>query len=142
VIRRSHVLSVLTLSLCQSVSAATYLCVAENAAGFKYNKTTKAWEATTFQTHSKWLIRPRKAGEPAMEVVEVGQEQPSSVCASGILKSGWLACDGLNTFWFNAKNGRYQTVGSPAYVVVGTVFATDTDAADSWMEMGTCSEVR
>ena len=39
------------------VMGESYLCISENAAGFKYNFNNKTYTSTTFKSGSKWIVK-------------------------------------------------------------------------------------
>jgi hypothetical protein len=46
-------------------SADQYICVPDKATGFTYNKMTKHWDSTNFNTDMKYVVAPAKPGESA-----------------------------------------------------------------------------
>src|SRR5262245_39549590 len=97
-----------------------YLCVADQSAGFRYEKTAKEWESARFKTDSKFIIAPSKDHKAAFQITKVGGSSPVGACTESYDEVGNLDCDMLfGTFKFNKNNGRFINVSPWGYVEVG-----------------------
>ena len=122
--------------------AQQYLCVAEQAAGFSYDKATKEWKNATFKVSSKWLVSKADGTKYAFQVTEVGKTRPSFRCESDFDEYGYLSCSGtIGRFNFNRKNGRFLTSYPIGYynVLPGINGITDEGSDTPSLEIGKCS---
>jgi len=114
-----------------------FLCTADRAAGFSYDKVTEEWVSKIFKTDSKWIVRIKK-GAATYEVVKMGQEEPTYECVAPGKIDAVIRCEGVGTFVINIKAGRYEARGHEAYVYANFL-GGDEKAADVWGEIGRCS---
>ncbi len=115
-----------------------YLCVADQAVGFKYNKISKKWLETSFNVkNQKYIISPSKNDHYAFSVKIIGDKYSDADCKEGVDKWGYLHCKGLGKdFRYNTKNHRY-TITS-----IGGYFNAKPDSEGSvnpYIEIGKCS---
>lgn len=117
-----------------------YLCVADSSAGFTYVSDKQQWEPRIFRTKTKWLIRPAaEAGK--IEIVRFGTEDAVYSCPANFTFGGnVLQCDGVGSFFFNRKNGRFEARGYEAYALKDVLPGAEGEA-DVWMEIGVCSAI-
>src|SRR5262245_28125630 len=69
-----------------------WLCVAERASGFRYNKANKTWQPESFQTDKRYIIRP-PSDTDIKRLQLYGREAPAFV----VLELG-KAVDSLNPY--------------------------------------------
>lgn len=96
-----------------AVAADAYLCVADAASGFIYQR-DKGWVPTTLRTTNKYLLTKRSDGS-GWDVKRVGEAAPVSWCNDGFTEAGLLICGGIPDFYFNRNNGRYMEVLTIGY---------------------------
>jgi len=132
-----------TLAHAQAPSG--YLCVADKATGFAFDKGTKQWNQASFRTESKYLISPSTFKGYAWEVKRVGQQFTSAMCKDNFNSVGNLFCGGLGTeFKFSSGSLRYMS----AYLIGYWPEANPKAKSDSereegsdtpYIEIGKCS---
>lgn len=123
--------------LCADQLASQYLCAAERASGFHYEKAEKEWVSKLFKTNSKWVVRKAKDGK-TMEVAKLGGEGAEYFCDERTGISPLLFCHGFGEFTFNPKNGRFIASGPHAYLLPNLFDSKEGDD-DEWNEIGLCS---
>lgn len=119
-----------------------YLCTADRASGFWFNKSSKEWEHTTFKANSKYVISKPDDGSSAFVVREIGRDFPNAWCKDTFNEAGFLLCEGIGgDFKFNRKNGRFISAHLLGYfnVVPGVNEITDTTSDTPYLEIGKCS---
>jgi hypothetical protein len=95
----------------QGAGPETFLCVADKATGFSFNKVTKEWASTNFRASAKHLITRSKQTDVSWEVKEVGDKSAYTICAKDFNSNGNLICQGFgNEFRFNRNSLRYMNV--------------------------------
>jgi hypothetical protein len=121
-----------------------YICIAEKANGFRYNKTTKDWVHARFKVNNKYLVRRHKeGGNMKWEVAIFGKKEAVAYCRREIeKKSGWLFCRGYpREFRINIKTMRYMSFSMVGYVSSGSLERPDSSSPTPNIEIGTCSEL-
>ncbi len=119
-----------------------YLCTADRASGFSFNKSSKEWEHTTFKANSKYVISKPDDGSSAFVVREIGQSFPTAWCKDAFNQAGFLFCEGIGgDFKFNRRNGRFISAYLMGYfnVVPGVNEITDATSDTPYVEIGKCS---
>ncbi|MEO8631586.1 MAG: hypothetical protein ABI612_26350 [Betaproteobacteria bacterium] len=125
----------------------TYVCLSEASTGFKLNAGTNAWEAVTFSTQQKYIVK-RIAGmkkgagqltdQPATwHVMKVGFDLSVAQCRDDFSTAGVLSCRGLQDFRFSKKTLRFLTAYFFGYVADGTSHR-DTP----YLEIGVCDKLQ
>lgn len=131
-------------SFSTSALAEGWLCIADHAAGFKYNETSKDWEPTTFKTNKKYLIKESGSGEFKWHVTEFGSIMPVSFCAENRVGKGYIFnCEGIEEFILNTKNGRFMSIYAIGYWTLDPndpLLSGEADNTPS-MQIGTCSKL-
>jgi len=100
----------------------SYICVAESATGFKFEKQLKQWSPTAFKTSDKFIVRRPKAEElklvknASWVVMKVGSDMPNSVCTKDFNEYGFLFCEGFEKFDMNRKSLRFLSAYLIGYV--------------------------
>ena len=139
--------------LCGSLAMAyaeQYLCTADRATGFSFNKSTNGWQPTTFKTDKKYVIsvpdRQPFTEKMTFQVKEIGESFAHLWCREGFSQTGNLFCTTAwgTEFKFNKNNGRYLSTVTFGYATMlpgsinnSTVNFTATD--DVYIEIGKCS---
>ena len=114
-----------------TASASQWLCVAEKATGFTYNKYNEDWEQVNFKAEDKYIIKPGEK-PPMIVVTLIGDEYPMIYCSEGYNEGGNLVCDGgLSKFEFNSRNNTYMKL-----YTVGLFAPEGNDIA---IQLGKCS---
>jgi len=94
----------------------SYLCVAESAVGFSFNKTSRQRERANFKAQSKYVVSKSSEAGKEWEVKKIGQSL-GTPCAGGFDENGFIRCKGLLDFQMNNKSLRYIVVHPYGYVV-------------------------
>ena len=147
-------LALALLGFAATTYAEGWLCVADEAAGFRYDKKAQKWNPTTFKTDSKYVIKPRPStdtldpAEIKWHVVEVGNDHPSGFCEDPD-KNGWLACDGLvGELTLKVPSLRFTNIHTGLYYVAPKDMEEtlirfgrpkDSQPDDTVMEIGRCT---
>jgi len=98
----------------------SYLCVADLATGFSYNKNLDKWEIVRFKADdSKYIVSKSKSEKWAWEIKEIGESKPISWCTNGFDKNGWLHCEGFINLDMNKQNLRFIEANMFGYVYYG-----------------------
>lgn len=114
-------------------TSARYLCVADQATGFKKDKNSERWETTRFRVDdAKYLISPSDREGAEYQVTPLGDDLAEAWCEDGFNDAGYLHCSGYSELKFNKGNGRYIYVYLLGYWPSGS---TDTP----YIEIGKCS---
>ncbi len=125
--------------------AQQYLCVAEQAAGFSYDKATKEWKNATFKASSKYLISKADGTWGAFQVTRIGDDSPFIFCKSDFNEASFLLCSAglaaIGDFNFNKTNGRYLYSSPFGYynVLPEANNITDENSDTPFLEIGKCS---
>jgi hypothetical protein len=118
----------------------SYVCVAESAVGFDYNKTSKKWERKDFKTESKYVLSKSSDAGKGWEVKKIGQKEGTS-CGSGFDENGFIRCSGILDFLMNNKSLRY--IVSHLYGYVIKEYPKDSPLEEGsltpYLEIGKCS---
>lgn len=137
--------AVLVLALLVPVMASattSYLCVADKATGFIFNRASGNWDTTTFNPRGKYLLSARTEKEsPSSKwlVREVGDTFPSYFCLGDFSEAGQIYCRGFGEFRFSREAGRFLVTYTQGYVV-GKVNGKEAEDTPS-MEIGKCSPI-
>lgn len=139
--------TVLLVTICLVVASFAfageqYLCTADSATGFAFNKSSNSWEQRTFKASAKYIISKPEDGTTAFVVREIGNSSPVAKCDNDFNKYGYLFCSGLGTdFRFNKDNGRYLSAYLLGYynVLQGDIQKTDATSDTPYVEIGKCS---
>lgn len=132
------------LLLSSSVAAAdSYLCVADMAAGFSFEKTARNWKSSTLIPKGKYIVSRSTRKGFTWEVKEVGDKDASILCKDDFSEKGALVCDGFTQFRMNRTSGRFLAVYVIGYwtddknAKEGELFREGADTPH--MEIGKCS---
>ncbi len=119
-----------------------YLCTADRASGFSFNKVMKEWTHTTFKANSKYVVSKPEDGSSAFVVREIGNPFVTAWCKDPFSEAEFLLCEGIGgDFKFNRKNGRYIYAYLMGYfnVVPDVNKITDETSDTPYVEIGKCS---
>ena len=113
-----------------------FLCVAENATGFRYNLEKKVWETAKFSVeNAKHLVRETKTTFDKLEMITVGNKHRECYSIDGFDEQGdaYFECTEYVEFKMNKMTGRYLLVYMAGYI--------DGDSSDNtpFLEIGKCS---
>ncbi len=144
-------------------SPSGWLCVADKAAGFRYNKSTKSWSAAVFTTDSKYVVRiptdkdikelesinqvSQHSTPPAYIVRVLGQDDDMSIVPATCenppsAETGLMVCEGgLMQFAVNVHLLRMQRYYGIGYLHQdGKLFPSFEDHPGTpYIEIGRCS---
>ena len=95
-----------------------YVCITDKSSGFKFDTTTKKWDAATFRIdEEKFIIKREKNNlKYPWKVSPVGQPYPISTCEKDFTDAGYLFCTGFEDFRFNKKNLRFMSAYLLGYI--------------------------
>jgi len=118
--RSAGLLGVILIAVLANSSALgkddSYLCVAESAVGFSFNKTAKKWEWANFKAEDKYLVSKSSEASKEWEVKKIGASS-GTPCTGGFDEYGFIRCEGRLDFRMNNKSLRYIIVHPYGYVV-------------------------
>ncbi len=134
----------LTMLFPAMVSASdSYLCIADMATGFDYNKISDNWEQTTFKVDSLKYIVSRSEMSELMEetwnVKKVGDPVALIYCKKDFSQEGFLSCEGLSDFHMNRKNLRFLTSSMLGYYTDNLSGFEDVRKGSLYVGIGKCS---
>ena len=128
-----------------SSEPASYLCVGDQAVGFRYDKTEKKWEHAIFNTDDqKFLYKVDSGGNWVFELFgkPKGEGVTPTVCEDFKDKNGKpgiVSCRGLYSSDFNLITGRFMSTYMAGYTE--KTDATDNDDDTPLLTIGRCSKV-
>ena len=146
---RYWAIPLLVLSL--SSTAGSYLCEAESASGFVYDKEKNIWQATNFPVENKkYLVSRTKADDIFSEALNYDYKIEEQVSAEPIIhcravkmvdsneETGLVLCRGPYgaSFNFDTRNGKYIR-SQPTGYVTNTVGSASEKLP--YLEIGNCS---
>ena len=131
--------------------ASSYICEAEHASGFVYDKGKDMWEAASFPVENKqYLVSPTKADDIISKALKYDYRIEERVSAKPIIncktirladsneKTGLILCRGSfgASFNFDTRSGKYIRSQLAGYVV-----NTNGSPAEKlpYIEIGNCS---
>jgi hypothetical protein len=115
----------------------SYICVADSATGFAFNKTSKKWKSTFFTTENKYIISKSKKAKYQWSVKEVGESYIYSSCKNDFNSGGYIFCIGIgNTFTMNKNTFRFIMTYR-----LGYLDGIDNDDNTPHIEIGKCSPI-
>jgi hypothetical protein len=94
-----------------AATAEAYLCVADAATGFHYNKQAQAWEVARFKIDGKRYLLSEKAGSWVWNTMGERDFTPCDKFSD----NESIECRGLTQYYFSRKTLRYQ-----ASMTIGT----------------------
>ena len=114
----------LVLLLPISVSAESYLCIAELSAGFIYEENTKEWGAVTGKGGDKFVVSEPVEDDlfyrqAKWKVTKHGEKSAFTFCEEGFNDTGFLECEGYGVarFIMNKDTLRFKRIYNSGYVV-------------------------
>jgi hypothetical protein len=126
--------------------ADSYLCIADTATGFRFEKSTGSWKQASNKPDSKYLItktskdKESVTGPDGWQVKQLGQSANTTLCKDGFDEDGYLVCyNYLDVFRMNKNNGRYLYVYLVGYWDAGKKHPEGND--NPYMEIGKCSSL-
>lgn len=141
--RMSRVLPVLLLLLSPVAHAESYLCTAEQLAGFIYNRSVQSWQAAASAADDSFIVRhSSEAGTknigPPWFVTERGKDF-GIACANDFDAQGFLYCKGLGgDFMMNRKTLRFRHLNDRGYVVEQYTQSSPEGKQSPYMKIGSC----
>jgi hypothetical protein len=132
------ILALALLSYTGSVKGQTYLCVADMATGFSFNKSMKKWEAAEFDVKDEKYVL--KEDNKKWTWTKVG-EKFGDTCDKGFTDAGYFRCDRLSTIYVNRNNLRFQLTKPTGYPDSGG-FGEEEGGNTPYIEIGRCAEVK
>ena len=140
------------VGLVTTANAEGWLCVADSAAGFRYNKQTQQWDAQTFKADSRFVIKRQSADSVFKKVAwvfqEVGQKNETGACKEDFDDQGYLKCFSfVGELTFRKETLRFIMKSNADYFLtdkerddIRDVLKTELDARDDMgVEIGRCT---
>ena len=121
-----------TVSVAQETQG--YICVADKASGFKFNKEAKEWEHARFNVKDNKYILTKKGAQ--WEWKALGSRFPTP-CGDDFNAHGFLSCSSVEEITFNRNSLRFQSVYPIGYVHNGQVKNEGGDTPS--IEIGRCT---
>lgn len=140
----------LTVFALPSVAAAeSWLCIADQSTGFKFNGLTKRWESANFNVKDvRYIVKETPGSSSAWEVRQFGDQGllPDAWCSKTFNDAGFLHCTGLGgSFTLNRNTGRFQNYFQGSFLSFNpnsTNALFRTDGGDTpFIELGKCSTI-
>ena len=141
-IRTMGALVMVCLISTAALAEESYLCIAEQSVGFKFDESKKTWSSTIVKTQSKYIVKRSPDSKNKWDVFQFGDELLSAECEKDFNKSNNLFCDGIIYFEMNRNRLRFLSAMHLGYI--------DYDnTKDRWkegqnepnMEIGKCSKI-
>lgn len=116
-----------------SFAGESYLCVADKSTGFDFNKTSKEWYSTNFNTtNQKYIISKSIIPSYTWDIKVLGGGT-EAYCKNDFNENGILICGVAYEFRINIKKLRYLKSYLSGYYLNGS----DTP----YIEIGKCSAI-
>ncbi|HFD31884.1 MAG TPA: hypothetical protein ENJ28_04110 [Gammaproteobacteria bacterium] len=126
------------------MAADSYLCIAEQAAGFSYDKKSKKWKSTIFDTQDKIILK-KPANEKNYKIFHHGETESASECWAGFNKTGFIYCNKNEIgkdFTMNIETLRFQYINTVGYVVNMNIIKQGREGNFTpFMQIGKCSKI-
>jgi hypothetical protein len=129
----------LVFSVAAGAVADSYLCMADQATGFTFDKATKTWSRTNFNvSNSKYVVARSKDERYTWTVTQVGEETPIAFCKDDIRAHNQFLNCAVNdpSYYFNFKSLRYAATAAVASILIT---GTDEGPPTPFVEIGKCS---
>lgn len=107
---RTCIIVLLLSALPALASAESYLCVMDQATGFRFNAAQQIWQQSNFQAGHKYLVKPNTDREIKGKwiVSEFGERVPFARSEDDFTSTGALRCEGaFGEFAMNRKSLRF-----------------------------------
>ena len=114
-------------------TAESYLCVADYATGYHYNKQAQAWEVARFSTEGKKYLLSEKVGSWVWNTMGEKDYTPCDKFS----ENDTIQCREIVQYYFSRKTLRYQASVTVAFTILerDTRYANDSP----YIEIGRCS---
>ena len=93
----------------------SWVCVADQAAGFTFNRASGQWRSAVMPPTEKFLVTRSDRPNFKWAVKAVGADAPVALCGADFSEEGYLACEGFQLFRFNRNNLRFVSVHLHGY---------------------------
>lgn len=124
--------------LTNGANAQSYLCVADQSTGFRYDASSKSWLNAKFKTDDKFLVKPSTEEGFKYEVSQFGLSAPLFSCRNEFNSVGTMACFGLfGEFRVNSKTLRFLSTYMVGYYTPNG----DTNDNTPHIQIGTCTKM-
>ena len=131
----------IVISVATGAVADSYLCMADQATGFKFDKATKTWGPVSFDVSSdKYIVARSKDESYTWVVTKAGDDQPLFYCKDDIgADDQLLDCNLFDpSFHFDVRTLRFTAIRVQGYIVPSGDGRNEGDA-EPLMEIGTCA---
>jgi len=118
----------------------SYVCAADSALGFDYNKTSRQWERADFKIENKYVVSKSSDVSKGLEVKKIGLSEGTS-CGDGFDENGLIRCIGILDFLMNKKSLRYIVSHIYGYVIkeYPKEGPLEEGSLTPYLEIGQCS---
>ncbi len=121
--------------------ADSYLCMADQATGFRFDRAKKTWGPASFDVSSdKYNVARSRDASYAWAVTKAGDDQPLFYCKDDIgADDQFLLCNLFDpSFHFDVRTLRFTAIRVHGYIVPSAVGRNEGDA-EPLLEIGKCS---
>jgi hypothetical protein len=122
----------------------SWVCVADQAAGFTFNRAANEWRSSVIPATEKFLVTRSDRPNFKWAVKPVGADTPVALCGADFSDQGYLVCEGFELFRFNRKNLRFVSVHLHGYFsdsVPGVKSEFPEGEVTPKMAIGKCSQL-
>lgn len=139
----SRLLAIILFLLSPPALAESYLCTAEQLAGFIYNPSSQSWQGAASATADTFIVKhssedgSKNIGPPWF-VSERGKDF-GIACANDFDEHGYLYCQGLGgDFMMNRNTLRFRHLNDRGYVVDNYKPHAPEGKQSPYMKIGHC----
>ena len=121
--------------------ADSYLCMADQATGFRFDRATKTWGSASFDVSSdKYIVARSKDESYTWAVTKAGDDQPLFYCKDDIgADDQVLLCSVFDpSFHFDVRTLRFTAIRVHGYIVPSGDGRSEGDA-EPLIEIGKCA---
>ena len=141
--------AVLLCCLLTTIASAddSYLCVADMATGFQYNKALDKWEISNFLAdEDKYLVSRSTDNNIVWEVKRLGESSRFALCKEDFIQHGLLYCEFNIIFNMNKFNLRFIYIRPHGYYNSRSkndqdLLLYEDGSSMPYIEIGKCSSV-
>ena len=129
------------LSVSMAGAGEQFLCVAEKAVGFAFDKKSSKWQKGEFEATGKYIISSADGDGYGMAVYRMGSgdSRPEAACKDGFNDEGYLECTSRGgNFRINKHTMRYIRSDIWGYIEPPGILGPEGEHLPL-IEMGECS---
>ena len=114
----------------------SYLCIADKATGFSFNKERRVWQQANFNVKDSKYLLSQRDGKWGWK--RFGEQYDDGQCSDRFNEFGFLHCNNVfDAILFNKQTLRYQLFYPVGYV--SKLDSKDSGSDTPSLEIGTCS---